>query len=546
MGAYTNPTAVVDTSNVWADAINRLSNIDQKRQQAERDETLKYNKEFADNMKRITNAGIDDMSTIKRNAIQNKVLHTQEMGELKEIMNYKTHLQKQALTATGSELTKLNGEIDGLDTRLMSYVTFKKTNLDATNTFMTEDLDGNITNVGRQGYLSINLDNKYSTAKLIDSGYLNGTKKAVYDDEQGWGYEYNTGGQESKKGGKDLIEGEDKTFRVYNDVDKKFNPTIIPEIDKFYTNILVEAGVMDKNGKIMQNFLDFDKSLVRHNNKGIAEQYYPADMLKIADKVNAIMNTQLGIAGGGGAYTDREKISIWKDIFNKKEFLKFDDNGGQMNKDDRLLFEKEFKERLGKFIPRFGVNVGKENIITFNNSVGNKTFGTGTKPGTETSTDDYTLNKVNSIYNGINKIMAGGVGKRVTDDKRLNTVEDINQAVTVLDEQLGNKATVTSRDRAIRSQEAAYNELLASDSATEKDQLTAKGVLEDIKKSDQKSVWVSTNGGNYKKANNYDPFSTISNLEMLISYGGLSQKQRTLVQSQITNIRKLQHWSKPN
>ena len=92
MGAYTNPTAVVDTSNVWADAINRLSNIDQKRQQEERDETLKYNKEFADNMKRITNAGIDDMSTIKRNAIQNKVLHTQEMGELKEIMNYKTHL----------------------------------------------------------------------------------------------------------------------------------------------------------------------------------------------------------------------------------------------------------------------------------------------------------------------------------------------------------------------------------------------------------------------------------------------------------------------
>ena len=382
MGAYTNPTAVVDTSNVWADAINRLSNIDQKRQQAERDETLKYNKEFADNMKRITNAGIDDMSTIKRNAIQNKVLHTQEMGELKEIMNYKTHLQKQALTATGSELTKLNGEIDGLDTRLMSYVTFKKTNLDATNTFMTEDLDGNITNVGRQGYLSINLDNKYSTAKLIDSGYLNGTKKAVYDDEQGWGYEYNTGGQESKKGGKDLIEGEDKTFRVYNDVDKKFNPTIIPEIDKFYTNILVEAGVMDKNGKIMQNFLDFDKSLVRHNNKGIAEQYYPADMLKIADKVNAIMNTQLGIAGGGGAYTDREKISIWKDIFNKKEFLRFDDRGGQMNKDDKLEFDNEFKTRLGRFLPEFGVKLDADgNEIKFTGQISDRKLSPGTKGG---------------------------------------------------------------------------------------------------------------------------------------------------------------------
>ena len=382
MGAYTNPTAVVDNSNVWADAINRLSTIDQKRQQEERDETLKYNKEFADKMKRITNAGIDDMSTIKRNAIQNKVLHTQEMGELKEVMNNKTHLQKLALTATGSELTKLNSEIDALDTRLMSYVTFKKTNLDATNTFMTEDLDGNITNVGRQGYLSINLDNKYSTAKLIDSGYLNGTKKAVYDDEQGWGYEYNTGGQESKKGGKDLIEGEDKTFRVYNDVDKKFNPTIIPEIDKFYTNILVEAGVMDKNGKIMQNFLDFDKSLVRHNNKGIAEQYYPADMLKIADKVNAIMNTQLGIAGGGGAYTDREKISIWKDIFNKKEFLRFDDRGGQMNKDDKLEFDNEFKTRLGRFLPEFGVKLDADgNEIKFTGQISDRKLSPGTKGG---------------------------------------------------------------------------------------------------------------------------------------------------------------------
>ena len=382
MGAYTNPTAVVDTSNVWADAINRLSNIDQKRQQAERDETLKYNKEFADNMKRITNAGIDDMSTIKRNAIQNKVLHTQEMGELKEIMNYKTHLQKQALTATGSELTKLDGEIDALDTRLMSYVTFKKTNLDATNTFMTEDLDGNITNVGRQGYLSINLDNKYSTAKLIDSGYLNGTKKAVYDDEQGWGYEYNTGGQESKKGGKDLIEGEDKTFRVYNDVDKKFNPTIIPEIDKFFTGMLVEGGVMDKNGKVMQGFLDFKNSLVRYNKKGIAEQYYPADMDAIADKVNEIMNTQLGIAGGGGAYTDREKISIWKDIFNKKAFLKFDGHGGQMDPEQKKIFDKAFKERLGKFIPQFGVQLdadGKE--IKFTGQISNKKLSPGTEGG---------------------------------------------------------------------------------------------------------------------------------------------------------------------
>ena len=371
MGAYTNPQAVIDTTGqVWANAINNLNNFNLKKAEEERNTLLQYNKDFANKMEKVTNAGINEMRTIKRNAIQNKVLKEEEMTELTDRMNEKTHFQKLALTASGKELTDLNSRINALDTQLMSYVTFKKTNLDATNTYMKDNIGGNVSNFGRQGYASVSVDNQYAVAKMVDSGYLEGKKKAVYDEKRGWGYEYNTGGQETKEGGKDLIEGDDKTFTIFNDEDQNFQPVNIPETDKYYTNLLEELGIMKKG--VLQTYYHTDKGSTRKIDPktGLQSIFWNADMEKIAIKVDTALNTQLGIAGGGSAYSDKEKISIWKDIFQKQTDLRFDGDGGAMNEDDKEDFNKMFKERLGKFIPEFDVVVGEDNIMKLQEETG--------------------------------------------------------------------------------------------------------------------------------------------------------------------------------
>ena len=188
MGAYENPQTVIDTSGqIWANAILTVTNNAAKRAEEERKKLLEENKLFAAKLEKVANNGIDELKLIKRNAIENGVLQEQEMGEISRVMDEKTRLQQQELSASGQDKAILRKQIGDLDTQLMGYVTFKKTNLDATNAYLKDNLGGDSNNYGRQGYASIALDNQYAVAKMIDSGYLEGKKitwvdgiKAIY------------------------------------------------------------------------------------------------------------------------------------------------------------------------------------------------------------------------------------------------------------------------------------------------------------------------------------------------------------------------------
>ena len=286
MGAYTNPQAVVDKSGlIWANAIDKLSNLALKREEEEKKKTLEYNKDFAKKLERVTQAGLDEMSFIKQNAINAKVLNAKEMGSLTKTMEKKTYLEKRLLTATGDERTKINSQIGALQTQLMSYVTFKKTNLDATNDYL-ELLGGDISRFGDQGCPSLNIDNEYATSKMIDTGYLQGTKTPVYSDLEGWGYMYTTGGVVDDGSGKDLILGPDKTFTIYNTEDRFFNPTIIPETNRYYSEMMEKLGII-KNGEVQSKYLTNEGTTRTIDKKtGIQKVAWAADLKKIAATVN--------------------------------------------------------------------------------------------------------------------------------------------------------------------------------------------------------------------------------------------------------------------
>ena len=384
MGAYTNPQAVVDKSGlIWANAIDKLSNLALKREEEEKKKTLEYNKDFAKKLERVTQAGLDEMSFIKQNAINAKVLNAKEMGSLTKTMEKKTYLEKRLLTATGDERTKINSQIGALQTQLMSYVTFKKTNLDATNDYL-ELLGGDISHFGDQGYPSLNIDNEYATSKMIDTGYLQGTKTPVYSDLEGWGYMYTTGGVVDDGSGKDLILGPDKTFTIYNTEDRFFNPTIIPETNRYYSEMMEKLGII-KNGEVQSKYLTNEGTTRTIDKKtGIQKVAWAADLKKIAATVNDDLNLQLGGRNGGGAYSRIQLKSIWqdtlipfaqsstdelikgemKDIIEKEgRDLKFDGLGGAMNENQWKIFQKMFKQSAKNFIPGHRIAVGEDNNI---------------------------------------------------------------------------------------------------------------------------------------------------------------------------------------
>lgn len=388
MGAYENPQTVIDTSGqIWANAILTVTNNAAKRAEEERKKLLEENKLFAAKLEKVANNGIDELKLIKRNAIENGVLQEQEMGEISRVMDKKTRLQQQELSASGQDKAILRKQIGDLDTQLMGYVTFKKTNLDATNAYLEDNLGGDSNNYGRQGYASIALDNQYAVAKMIDSGYLEGKKIAIYDSVRGWGYKYSeTDERETIADG----EGGDGTFTVFNDEDKNFQPTNIPKIDEYYTGLLEQKGIM-VNGKIAQNYLTDEGSRIEQNPNGIQSLFLNADLAKIAQAVNGDLDIQLGVAGGGSAYSNREKISIWKDVFLQTDELRFDGVAGAMNAEDKIKFDEFFKERIGDFIPELDVIIGEDNILSFQKAnpdldLGNTSYSVSSGEGT--TTDD--------------------------------------------------------------------------------------------------------------------------------------------------------------
>ena len=387
MGAYENPQTVIDTSGqIWANAILAVTNNAAKRAEEERKKLLEENKLFAAKLEKIANNGLNEKRLIKQSAINNNVLNQQEMEEISRVMDQKTRLQQEELSASGQDKAILRKQIDDLDTQLMSYVTFKKTNLDATNAYLKDNLDGDSNNYGRQGYASIALDNQYAVAKMIDSGYLEGKKIAIYDSVRGWGYKY------SETDERETIadsEGGDGTFTVFNDEDKNFQPTNIPKLDEYYTGLLEQKGIM-VNGKIAQNYLTDEGSRIEQNPNGIQSLFLNADLAKIAQAVNGDLDIQLGVAGGGSAYSNREKISIWKDIFLQTDELRFDGVGGAMNAEDKIKFDKFFKERIGDFIPELDVIIGEDNILSFQKAnpdldLGNTSYSVSSSDGTTTN-----------------------------------------------------------------------------------------------------------------------------------------------------------------
>jgi len=355
MGAYENPVTVIDDSwKSWAAAITNLGNTAAKQAEERKKLQRENNKLLASKIDKINENNTDQFRLYKQAAIDADVLNHEEIDTLWDIMQQKNQLEISELTASGKEKNILRTKINDLDTDLMSYVPFVKLTKDSDNFFMTDSIGGDPNNIGDQGYASMALDNDYIIAKMINSKYLKGGRKLVKDDVQGWGWEYTTSGEERKEGGVDRIEGDDKTFTIWGNADANFRATEVPTINETFADILSRLNIVNKAGGLNPQFLskNAEDFTVELNPDGTGKV---AVMKGDAPLILATINDSLDNAFNN--YTDREKISIWKDIFLQKDDIDLK-TGSQDLKDLKQMFKKH----VSQFIPNINMSEDSEEM----------------------------------------------------------------------------------------------------------------------------------------------------------------------------------------
>ena len=345
MGAYENPVTVVDTQSgqIWANAIQNLGAQTSKVLDQERDRLLSLNKDFGIRLKKIQEQGVKDYDLLAGGLAQKGITDQQIYDQAQVFQTEKTKASTKLLQ-TGrppEELAEAQKQYNESDQALKGLIPYIQSRGESLEDYLKE-IGGNPVNVGQQGYASMTENEEFQVGTWIDSGFLKGSKKIVYDKQKGWGTKY-----------KELDDKETsfdgKEFTIWGTQTANYTTTKIPTVDKSLENVLLETGVIDKNGKLTPayQFFDSDQTRTETSKDGsitavIVGPNWEKAAIAINSKVDELAN----------GYLKDPKVAnaVWRNVFGQEEDMKIVD-GGSIDPKQAEKLKEMIKKRAGQYIP---------------------------------------------------------------------------------------------------------------------------------------------------------------------------------------------------
>lgn len=345
MGAYENPVTVVDTQSgqIWANAIQTLGAQTSKVLDDERNRLLELNKSFAVKLQKIQEKGVKDYDVLSGALAEANITDQQIYDQAQIFQTAKTQASTKLLQ-TGrppEELAQAQKEFNDANQALKGLIPYIKSRGDSTQDYL-QQIGNNPVNVGQQGYASMTENQEFQVGTWIDTGFLKGSKEIVYDKNKGWGTKYKE--LDDKETGVD-----EKEFTIWGTQAANYLTTTVPTVDKSLENVLVEGGIIDKNGKLTSAYQYFDSNQTRVEKSKdgkitavIVGPNWEKAAVAINDKVNKIAD----------GYLKDPKVAnaVWRNVFGEAEDLKIAEGGGIDTKQAEIFTEK-LKLRAGQYIP---------------------------------------------------------------------------------------------------------------------------------------------------------------------------------------------------
>tara|TARA_R110000823_G_scaffold78481_1_gene178824 strand:+ start:1056 stop:2591 length:1536 start_codon:yes stop_codon:yes gene_type:complete len=344
MGAYENPVTVVDTQSgqIWANAIQNLGAQTSKVLDQERDRLLEENKDFSIRLRKIQEDGIKNYDIIAGSLAEKGVTDQQIYNQAQKFQTEKTNASTK-LMQTGrppEELAEAQKQYNQSDTALKGLVPYIKARGESLEDYL-EEVGGNPVNVGQQGYASMTENQDFQIGTWIDSGYLKGSKEIVYDKEKGWGTKY--------KESEDIDTKYDgKEFTIWGTQAADYTTTKVPFVDKGLESVLLETGIIDKNGKLTESYQYYGPQTRTETTPDgsitavIVGPNWERAAIAIDKKVNDIAGGYLKVPSIANA--------VWRNVFGEKEDMKIVDGGG-VDPEQAKIFTEKLKLRAGQYIP---------------------------------------------------------------------------------------------------------------------------------------------------------------------------------------------------
>ena len=345
MGAYENPVTIVDTQSgqIWANAIQTLGAQASKVLDDERDRLLQLNKSFAVKLQKIQEKGVKDYDVLSGALADANVTDQQIYDQAQVFQTAKTQASTRLLQ-TGrppEELAQAQKEFNDANQALKGLIPYIKSRKNSTKDYL-QQIGNNPVNVGQQGYASMTENQEFQVGTWIDTGFLKGSKEIIYDKNKGWGTKYKE--LDDKETGID-----DKEFTIWGTQAANYLTTTVPTVDKSLENVLLEGGIIDKNGRLTSAYQYFDSTQTRVEKSKdgkitavIVGPNWEKAAVAINDKVNKIAD----------GYLKDPKVAnaVWRNVFGEAENLKIVKGGGIDPKQAEIFTEK-LKLRAGQYIP---------------------------------------------------------------------------------------------------------------------------------------------------------------------------------------------------
>ena len=112
-------------------------------------------------------------------------------------------------------------------------------------------IKNNPNNVGGQGFASMTENEEFQIGTWIDTGFLAGEAKMVYDKDKGWGTYY-------KESPDVESEYDGMEFTIWGTQAANYLTTKVPTVDKSLEGLLQKAGVLDAKNKLTEAFMDIN------------------------------------------------------------------------------------------------------------------------------------------------------------------------------------------------------------------------------------------------------------------------------------------------
>ena len=355
MGAYENPVTVIDreSGDIWANAIRDFGKMTSNLISNRRDELLAENKAFAGRLQEIQKTGLKNYDVLANSLSERGITDQQIFDQARTFQNQKTKASGDLIrNLTPEQQAVAEKDYQQADTALKGLIPYVKSRSESMADYL-EQIKSNPANVGKQGFASMTENQEFQIGTWIDTGFLKGSKEIIYDKEKGWGTKY----IESPEVESDY---DGMNFVIWGTQAANYSVTDVPLVDKGLQAITQEVGIVDKNGRLTDTFMDINSKSTRvtYNKDGTIK----ATTVGVNWKEAALaINNRVEQAAKLYLQDPREANAVWRNVFNQKENLKIGP-GGAIDAEQRKQFTEFLKLRAGQYIPNVDYIPGQSEI----------------------------------------------------------------------------------------------------------------------------------------------------------------------------------------